>query len=70
MMHAALAEKMIGFTKNRVVQSIREEEALKIDDDRKVKWCEVMDAVVNKYNKGHVSRATKMTPSEAAEPKT
>ena len=36
MMHAALAEKMIGFIKNRVVQSIREEEALKIDQEKQV----------------------------------
>ena len=35
MMHAALAEKMIGFIKNRVVQSIKEEEALKIDKVKK-----------------------------------
>ena len=27
-----------------------------------------MDAVVKKYNEEHVSRTTKMTPNEAAEP--
>ena len=68
MMHAALAEKLIGFIKNRVVQSIREEEALKIDQDKKIKWYDVMDAVVKKYNEEHVSRTTKMTPNQAAEP--
>ena len=68
LMHAPLAEKMIGFIKNRVVQSIKEEEGLKIDQDKKIKWYDVMDAVVKKYNEEHVSRATQMTPNEAAEP--
>ena len=68
MMHAALAEKMISFIKNRLVQSIREEEALKIGQDKKIKWYDVMAAVVKKYNEKHVSRTTKMTPNEAAEP--
>ena len=68
MTHAALAEKMIGFIKNRVVQSIREEEALNIDQDKKIKWYDVMDVVVKKYNEEHVSRTTKMTPNQAAEP--
>lgn len=68
LMHAPLAEKMIGFIKNRVVQSIKEEEALKIDQDKKIKWYDVMDAVVKKYNEEHVSKTTKMTPNQAAEP--
>jgi hypothetical protein len=66
MTHAALAEKMIGYLKERVVRHIREEEAL--NTDKKVKWYDVMDAVVKKYNEEHVSRTTKMTPNEAAEP--
>lgn len=66
--HAGLAEKMIGYVKNRVIKHIREEDTLRIDG-LKTKWYDVMDAVVKNYNEDHVSSTTKMTPNEAAEPK-
>jgi hypothetical protein len=65
--HAGLAERMIGFVKDRVIKHIREEDALRADG-RKTKWYEVMDAVVKDYNEEHVSSTTKMTPNEAADP--
>ena len=68
--HAGLAEKMIGYVKNRAIKHIREEDTLRIDG-LKTKWYDVMDAIAKKnYNEDHVSSTTKMTPSEAAEPKT
>jgi hypothetical protein len=47
---------MIGYIKNQIFQTIR-------GTDKK--WWEVVDAVVNDYNKNHKSRSTLMTPNDA-----
>ena len=48
---------MIGHLKNHIIN------ALKGTDK---KWWEVVDDVVNDYNKNHISRSTLMTPNKAA----
>ena len=57
--HAPVAERMIGVIKIKIVEELGE--------PRQMWWTEVAD-VVNKYNKEHVSRSTKMTPDEAHDP--
>ena len=58
--HAPVAERMIGHIKNLIFQTIR---------NTNQKWWEVVDDVVNDYNKNHKSRSTLMTPNEATDPK-
>ena len=58
--HAPVAERMIGHIKNLIFKTIQ---------ITNKKWWEVVDDVVNDYNKNHKSRSTLMTPNEATEPK-
>ena len=58
--HAPVAERMIGYIKNQIFQTIR-------GTDKK--WWEVVDAVVKDYNKNHKSRSTLMTPNDAGKEK-
>ena len=50
-----VAERMIGVIKIKIVEELGE--------PRQMWWTEV-DDVVNKYNKEHVSRSTKMTQKQ------
>ena len=56
LIHAPVAERMIGYTKNHMVHAIR---------GTNKRWWEVVDAVVEYYNENHVSRNTLMTPKDA-----
>jgi hypothetical protein len=58
--HAPVAERMIGHIKNQIT------DAMKGTDK---KWWEVVDDVVNEYNRNHISRNTQMTPNKAAKSK-
>ena len=58
--HAPVAERMIGHIKNLIFKTIQ---------ITNKKWWEVVDDVVNDYNKNHKSRSTLMTPNEATDPK-
>ena len=49
---------MIGVIKQRIVHELKEPWQ---------KWWNVVDEVVDEYNKEHISRSTKMTPNEAAQ---
>ena len=57
--HAPLAERMIGYIKTQIVRSMKPGD----------KWWQVVPEVVERYNKEHVSRSTKMTPMEASQEK-
>jgi len=57
--HAPLAERMIGYIKTQIVRSMKPGD----------KWWKVVPEVVERYNKEHVSRSTKMTPLEASQEK-
>ena len=54
---APVAERMIGHIKNQIIKAMR---------GTNKKWWEVVDEVVQDYNKNHVSSSTHMTPVEAA----
>ena len=54
--HAPVAERMIGHIKNLIFKTIQ---------ITNKKWWEVVDDVVNDYNKNHKSRSTLMTPNDA-----
>ena len=54
--HAPVAERMIGYIKNQIFQTIR---------GTNKKWWEVVDAVVKDYNKNNKSRSTLTTPNDA-----
>ena len=59
--HAPVAERMIGHIKNQIIYAME-------GNDKK--WWEVVDDVVNDYNKNHISRSTQMTPNKAARSRT
>ena len=59
--HAPVAERMIGHIKNQIYYAMKEE------PDKK--WWEVVDDVVDDYNRNHISRNTQMTPNKAARSK-
>jgi hypothetical protein len=50
---------MIGYIKTQIVRSMKPGD----------KWWQVVPEVVERYNKEHVSRSTKMTPMEASQEK-
>ena len=58
--HAPVAERMIGHIKNLIFKTIQ---------ITNKKWWEVVDDVVNDYNKNHKSRSTLMTPNDAGKEK-
>ena len=55
--HAPVAERMIGYIKNQIINAMR-------GTDKK--WWEVVGDVVREYNEKRVSRSTLMTPNKAA----
>ena len=55
--HAPLAERMIGYIKTQIVRSMKPND----------KWWQVVPEVVERYNKEHISRSTKMTPMQASQ---
>ena len=55
--HAPVAERMIGYIKNQIINAMR-------GTDKQ--WWEVVGDVVRDYNEKHVSRSTLMTPNKAA----
>ena len=59
--HAPVAERMIGHIKNQIFYAMKEK------PDKK--WWEVVDDVVDDYNRNHISRSTQMTPNKAARSK-
>ena len=54
---APVAERMIGYIKNQIINAMR-------GTDKK--WWEAVYGVVKEYNEKHVSRNTLMTPNDAA----
>ncbi len=58
--HAPLAERMIGYMKGKIFHRLQSRPTQR--------WWNVVGDVVKEYNAEHQSRATKMTPNEAARP--
>lgn len=56
--HAPLAERMIGYMKGKIFHRLQSRPGQR--------WWNVAEDVVREYNSEHQSRATKMTPNEAA----